>query len=78
MVARELYTYHPTLFLAAGNNAAWIEGLHHRNSTRAYDVEYLSPRAIREWPEKGELFRACKSRLDLVLENSTSLVSQTA
>lgn len=77
-VARELETYHPTLFLAAGNNAAWIEGLHHRNSIRAYDVEYISPRVIRECPEKDELFRACKSRLELVLKHSTSLVAEAA
>ena len=77
-VARELDTYHPTLFLATGHNAAWIEGLHHRNSLCAYDVEYISPKAMRNWPEKDELFRSCKDRLDLVLENSTSLVGEVA
>ena len=74
-VAREFATYHPTLFLAPGNNAAWIEGLHHRNSLCAYDVEYISPRAMRQWPEKKELFQWCKERLDLVRDNSTSLVA---
>lgn len=77
-VARELETYHPTLFLAHGNNAAWIEGLHHRNSMCAYDVEYISPRAMQGWPEKDELFRSCKGRLDLVLKNSTSLIGEAA
>ena len=77
-VARELDTYHPTLFLAKCHSAAWIEGLHHRNSLCAYDVEYISPNAMTEWPEKHELFRSCKARLDLVLENSTSLVGQAA
>lgn len=73
-VARSLETYHPTLFLAKGNNAAWIERLHHRNSLRAYDIEYISPEAMRAWPEKNELFLLCKDRLEVVLKNSTSLV----
>ena len=78
-VARELETYHPTLFLGEDDNkAAWIEGLHHRNSIRAYDVEYISPNAMQEWPDKKELFQSCKDRLDLVLENSTSLVGEAA
>ena len=77
-LARELETFHPTLFLAEGNDAAWIEGLHHRNSTCAYDVEYISPRAMRKWPEKADLFRSCKDKLDSVLENSTSIVAGVA
>lgn len=77
-VARELDTFHPTLFLAKDNNAVWIEGLHHRNSISAYDVEYISPKAMRKWPEKGKLFQSCKNRLDLVLENSTSLLGEAA
>lgn len=68
-----LRTYHPTLFMGSqGENAAWIEGWHPPGSIYAYDVTYVSPKAMQRASEK-EVFDACKTRLSLVKANSDRL-----
>ena len=74
-IARELETCHPTIFLGKGDlNAAWIEGFHPRDSIHAYDVEYISPLAMKLSPSARDTFRSYANKLDAVLENSHSLV----
>ena len=74
-IARKLETYHPTLFFGAdGNNAAWIEGLHRRNSIYAYNVDYVPPRVIESSPEERKRFKSCEEDLRFIYENSTRLV----
>lgn len=78
-VARELETCHPTLFLGGdGRNAAWIEGFHPRNSIHAYDVEYISPRAMQHSRGAKDTFEHYASKLEAVRENSRSLVARQA
>ncbi len=62
-VKQEFETFHPTLFLGPdivnkkewphGQDAAWLEGLHRRNSVFAYRVRYVSPLAM-EFQQKAE------------------------
>ncbi len=74
-VARKLETFHPTLFLGKdGNNAAWIEGLHRRNSIYAYNVDYISPSVIAESETQRERFESCDRDLKWIHEHSTRLV----
>lgn len=73
-LARELETCHPTLLIGPdGNNAAWIERLHPRDSAYAYDVKYVSPKAMMADRESAE-FESYKRKLDLVLDNSVPVV----
>lgn len=75
-IARELETCHPTIFLGReGYNAAWIEGFHPRDSVHAYDVEYISPRAMERSRRELETFEYYVARLDAVIENSHSLMN---
>lgn len=78
-VARELETCHPTLFLGGeGRNAAWIEGFHPRDSIHAYDVEYISPRAMQKSRSAKDTFEHYARKLEAVLENSRPLVTSPA
>lgn len=78
-VARELQTCHPTIFLGkGGENAAWIEGFHPRDSIHAYDVEYISPRTMLHSQSAKDTFRRYAAKLDAVLENSHSLLDARA
>lgn len=47
-------TEHPTLFISEGGSpiAAWIEGMHARDSDLAYDVVFISPNAMRSHHEQ--------------------------
>lgn len=74
-IARELESCHPTIFLGrGGHNAAWIEGFHPRDSIHAYDVEYISPRAMKLSRRELETFEYYAAKLDAILKNSHSLV----
>lgn len=74
-IARELETCHPTIFLGSGGqNAAWIEGFHPRDSIHAYDVEYISPCAIKRSRSAKGTFEHYAAKVEAVLENSHSLV----
>lgn len=74
-IARELETCHPTIFLGKeGYNAAWIEGFHPKDSIHAYDVEYISPYAMKLSQRELETFEYYAAKLDAILENSHSLV----
>ena len=74
-IARKLETFHPTLFFGAdGSNAAWIEGLHRRNSIYAYNVDYISPQVIRNSSKQRRRFQSCEEDLKFVYENSTPVV----
>ena len=78
-VARELETCHPTLFLGGeGRDAAWIEGFHPRDSIHAYDVEYISPRAMQQSRSAKDTFEHYARKLEAVLENSRPLVASPA
>ena len=73
-IAIELETRHPTLFLGReGQNAAWIEGLHRRDSVYAYDVDYISPKAMQRQAKEKARFRSYKAKLESVLDNSQSV-----
>ena len=73
-VARKLQTLHPTLFFGTdGNNAAWIEGLHRRNSMYAYNVDYVPPRVIHSSLEQRRRFESYEKDLRLIYDNSTPL-----
>lgn len=73
-VARELETCHPTLFMGPdGNNVAWIERLHPRDSAYAYDVKYVSPRAMLADRERTE-FESYRRKLEVMLDDSVMLV----
>lgn len=73
----ELETCHPTLFFGAGGrNAAWIEGLHRRDSQYALDVEFVSPNAM-HGPEI-ERFDAYKAKVAHLMAHSEPLVPATA
>lgn len=74
-LASELETCHPTLFIGPDNgNAAWIERLHPRDSTFAYDVKYVSPNAMLDRRERAE-FEAYKRKLELVINHSVPITS---
>lgn len=76
-VARELETCHPTLFLGRDQkNAAWIERLHPRDSAYAYDVKYVSPRAMLASRERTE-FESYRRKLELVLDHSVPIADGT-
>ena len=50
-------TLHPTLiFLPRGGQAMWVEGLHQRNSSVAYNVTYVSPEVMRTDSERRREF----------------------
>ena len=73
-VARKLQTLHPTLFFGTdGSNAAWIEGLHRRNSIYAYNVDYVPPRVIHSSLEQRRRFESYEKDLKLVYDNSTAV-----
>lgn len=73
-VARELETCHPTLFIGPdGNKAAWIERLHPRDSAYAYDVKYVSPKAMMAERECAE-FESYKHKLELMMDSSVPVV----
>ena len=73
-VAHELETCHPTLFIGPdGKNAAWIERLHPRDSAYAYDVKYVSPKAMLAERERTE-FESYKRKLEIVLDSSVPIV----
>lgn len=73
-IARKLETYHPTLFFGAnGAKAAWIEGLHRRNSVFAYNVDYVPPRVLHSCQKERERFASCEKDLRFVYENSTPM-----
>ena len=73
-VARKLQTLHLTLFFGTdGNNLAWIEGLHRRNSIYAYNVDYVPPRVIHSSLEQRRRFESYEKDLRLIYENSTPL-----
>lgn len=75
-VALELETCHPTIFIGKnGQNAAWIEGFHPRDSVHAYDVEYISPCAMKRSRSAKSTFDYYAEKLDAVLENSHPLVN---
>ena len=58
-------TYHPTLFLSSDENqrAAWLEGLHRPDSEFAYDVEYVSPAAMKKDKALRKHFDDCLSKM---------------
>lgn len=74
-LARELETCHPTLFIGPGNrDAAWIERLHPRDSAYAYDVKYVSPKAMLASRERAE-FDDYRSKLEMVLAHSVPIAA---
>ena len=74
-LARELETCHPTLFIAPDDKcAAWIERLHPRDSAYAYDVKYVSPKAMLADRESKE-FESYRRKLELVLDNSVPILA---
>ena len=65
-IVKEMDTRHPTLFFGEdGGNAMWIEGLHRKNSTFAYNVRYISPRAMSEAQQRE--FDRHREQMDLVV-----------
>lgn len=74
-ITRKLETFHPTLFFGKEDSrAAWIEGLHRKNSIFAYNVDYVSPRLVRSSREQRERVDACEEDLRFVCDNSTTVV----
>lgn len=62
-----LKTRHPTLFFGPGNERAmWIEGNHPEESEFAFDVSYVSPRAMERHETARSLFEKYQSEIDSI------------
>ena len=73
-IARKLETFHPTLFLGRGDDrAAWIEGLHRKNSVFAYNVDYISPCVIQSSRAQRKRLELYERDLEFVCDNSTAV-----
>lgn len=68
----EFRTEHPTLFFGHdGRNALWLEGHHRPRSIYAYNVRYVSPKAMT--PEWTERFNAFKNKTDKIWSSCKTL-----
>ena len=76
---KELDTCHPTLFMTGdGKNAAWIEGLHRRDSEYAYHVRYLSPNVLDNRPEDRAEFESYRDKIGLVMDQCDHIAAVDA
>ncbi len=78
-LCNELDTCHPTLFMAEdGKHAAWIEGLHYRDSEYAYAVRYYSPNVLRDRRRERAEFDSYREKMERVIANCEPVAAQAA